>query len=146
MRDIAKVLERWGGWASNDGNGLGYAPIAAGFKGLLPYSSKSRLSCSDDDALVIESCLARLRQKKPDEHALLVAYYLYKVSKRSMARARKKDEKLVRIEIQMAEGFIDGCLAMLDVRLDMDPEVEWEIPQEKTVTRSAKRPVLYTKW
>ncbi|ROP61552.1 antitermination protein Q [Enterobacter sp. BIGb0383] len=146
MRDIAKVLERWGGWAASDGNGLGYAPIAAGFKGLLPWTSKSRLSCSDDDALVIESCLARLRQKKPEEHALLVAYYLYRVSKRSMARARKKDEKLVRIEIQMAEGFIDGCLAMLDVRLDMDPEVEWEIPQEKTVTRSAKRPVLYTKW
>ncbi|ECB4215813.1 antitermination protein Q, partial [Salmonella enterica subsp. enterica serovar Typhimurium] len=24
------------------------------------------------------------------------------------------------IEIQMAEGFIDGCLSMLDVTLDMD--------------------------
>lgn len=146
MRDIAKVLERWGGWASNDSNGLDYAPIAAGFKGLLPYTSKSRLSCSDGDALVIESCLARLKQKKPDEHALLVAHYLYRVPKRSMARARKKDEKLVRIEIQMAEGFIDGCLAMLDIRMDMDPEVEWEIPVEKTVTRSAKRPVLYKQW
>lgn len=139
MRDIAKVLERWGGWASNDSNGLDYASIAAGFKGLLPYSSKSRLSCSDDDALVIESCLARLRQKKPDEHALLVAYYLYRIPKRSMARARKKDEKLVRIEIQMAEGFIDGCLAMLDVRLDMDPEVEWNIPQEKNSNAVRKK-------
>ncbi len=52
----------------------------------------------------------------------------------------------MRIEIQMAEGFIDGCLAMLDVRLDMDPEVEWEIPQGKTVTRSDKKPVLYKQW
>ncbi|HHO0203269.1 TPA: antiterminator Q family protein, partial [Klebsiella quasipneumoniae] len=29
-----------------------------------------------------------------------------------------------RIEIQMAEGFVDGCLAMLDLRLDMDIEVK----------------------
>ncbi|EOM9823858.1 antiterminator Q family protein, partial [Escherichia coli] len=35
-------------------------------------------------------------------------------------RARKKDEKLIRIEIQMAEGFIDGCLSMLDVKLEME--------------------------
>ncbi|MBJ3974399.1 antitermination protein Q, partial [Salmonella enterica subsp. enterica serovar Corvallis] len=25
-----------------------------------------------------------------------------------------------RIEIQMAEGFIDGCLSILDVKLEMD--------------------------
>ncbi|MWP35764.1 antiterminator Q family protein, partial [Escherichia coli] len=38
-------------------------------------------------------------------------------------RARKKDEKLIRIEMQMAEGFIDGCLSMLDITLDMDVEI-----------------------
>ncbi|ENW8578950.1 antiterminator Q family protein, partial [Escherichia coli] len=34
--------------------------------------------------------------------------------------ARKKDEKLIRIEIQMAEGFVEGCLSMLDLCLEMD--------------------------
>jgi hypothetical protein len=58
--------------------------------------------------------------KKPYEHSLLVAHYLYRISKRKIAKTRKKDEKLIRIEIQMAEGFIDGCLSMLDVRLEMD--------------------------
>ncbi|WP_238085262.1 antiterminator Q family protein [Pseudescherichia vulneris] len=120
MRDIQKVLELWGGWAASDSAGVDYSPIAAGFKGLLPQIGKSRLSCTDEDALVIESCLARLKQKKPYEHSLLVAHYLYRVSKRSIARARKKDEKLIRIEIQMAEGFIDGCLSILDVKLSMD--------------------------
>ncbi|EAS3445184.1 antitermination protein Q, partial [Salmonella enterica subsp. enterica serovar Typhimurium] len=43
-----------------------------------------------------------------------------RISKRKIAKVRGKDEKLVRIEIQMAEGFIDGCLSMLDVTLDMD--------------------------
>ncbi|EPE7163207.1 antiterminator Q family protein [Cronobacter sakazakii] len=120
MRDIQKVLELWGGWAASDSSGVDYSPIAAGFKGLLPQTSKLRLTCTDNDALIIEGCLARLKQRKPYEHSLLVAHYLYRVSKRSIARARKKDEKLIRIEIQMAEGFIDGCLSILDVILDMD--------------------------
>ncbi|EQA9056791.1 antiterminator Q family protein, partial [Escherichia coli] len=42
------------------------------------------------------------------------------ISKRKIAKVRGKDEKLVRIEIQLAEGFIDGCLSMLDVNLEMD--------------------------
>lgn len=120
MRDIQMVLERWGGWAANDSSGVDYSPIAAGFKGLLPQTGKSRLSCTDDDALIIEGCLARLQKKKPYEHSLLVAHYLFGISKRKIARARKKDEKVIRIEIQMAEGFIEGCLSMLEVRLEMD--------------------------
>lgn len=114
------VLERWGAWAASDSSGVDYSPIAAGFKGLLPQTSKSRLSCTDDDALIIEGCLARLQKRKPYEHSLLVAHYLYGISKRKIAKARKKDEKLIRIEIQMAEGFIEGCLAILNVSLDMD--------------------------
>ncbi|MBK0080107.1 DUF1133 family protein [Kosakonia sp. S58] len=120
MRDIQKVLEMWGAWAAKDSAGVDYSPIAAGFKGLLPASTQSRLSCTDDDALVIEGCLARLKQKKPYEHSLLVAHYLYRMSKRSIARAKKKDEKIIRTEMKMAEGFIDGCLAMLGVNLNMD--------------------------
>ncbi|HAS1023559.1 TPA: antitermination protein Q [Enterobacter cloacae] len=120
MRDIQMILERWGGWAASDSSGVDYSPIAAGFKGLLPQTSKTRLSCCDDDALIIESCLARLQKKKPYEHSLLVAHYLYGISKRKIAKAQKKDEKIIRIQIQMAEGFIDGCLAMLNVKLQSD--------------------------
>lgn len=120
MRDVQKVLEMWGGWASNDSSGVDYSPIAAGFRGLLPQTTKSRLSCTDNDALIIEACLARLKKRRPNEHSLIVAHYLYGISKRKLARARKKDEKLIRIEIQMAEGFIDGCLCSLGTVLDLD--------------------------
>ncbi len=120
MRDIQKVMELWGGWAASDNSGVDYSPIAAGFKGLLPQTGESRLSCTDDDALIIEGCLARLKKRKPYEHSLIVAHYLYGISKRKLAKARKKDEKIIRIEMQMAEGFIDGCLSMLEIRLDMD--------------------------
>ena len=120
MRNIQMVLERWGAWAASDSSGVDYSPIAAGFKGLLPYTSKTRQACSDSDALIIESCRALLKKRKPYEHSLIVAHYLCGISKRKLARTRKKDEKLIRIEIQMAEGFIDGCISMLGVRLEMD--------------------------
>ncbi|MFH2533758.1 antiterminator Q family protein [Klebsiella pneumoniae] len=120
MRDMQKVLDLWGGWASTDSSGIDYSHIAAGFKGLLPQTGKTRLSCTDNDALIIEGCLARLRDKKPYEHSLLVAHYLYGISKRKIAKIQKKDEKLIRIEIQIAEGFIDGCLSILGVALDLD--------------------------
>ena len=120
MRDIQMVLERWGGWAASDNSGVDYSPIAAGFKGLLPQTGKNRLSCTDADGLIIEGCLARLKKKKPYEHSLLVAHYLYGLSKRKIAKEKKKDEKLIRFEIKMAEGFIEGCLSMLDIRLEMD--------------------------
>lgn len=63
MRDIQMVLDRWGAWAASDSSGVDYSPIAAGFKGLLPYTSKTRQACSDSDALILEGCLARLKQK-----------------------------------------------------------------------------------
>ena len=120
MRDITLVLERWGAWAASDRSGVDYSPIAAGFKGLIPPTNKTRLSCTDDDALIIEGCLAKLKTRKPYEYSLVVMHYLYGISKRKIAIARKKDEKLIRIGIQMAEGFVDGCLSMLDVRLEME--------------------------
>ncbi|HCR0216508.1 TPA: antitermination protein Q [Klebsiella aerogenes] len=120
MRDMQKVLDLWGAWANSEACDIDYSPIAAGFKGLLPQTSRTRIMCTDNDGLIIEGCLAQLMKRKPYEHSLLVAHYLYGISKRKLAKARKKDEKLIRIEIQMAEGFIDGCLAMLDVRLEMD--------------------------
>ncbi|MGG5412751.1 antiterminator Q family protein [Edwardsiella tarda] len=120
MSDISKVLECWGGWAASDYAGVDYSHIAAGFKGLLPQKGKMRLSCTDDDGLIIEGCLAKLKKRKPDEYSLLVAHYLYGISKRKIAKHRRKCEKQIRVEMLLAEGFIDGCLSMLDVRLDME--------------------------
>lgn len=120
MRDIQKVLELWGAWSASDSCSVDYSPIAAGFKGLLPQTSKTRLMCSDNDGLTIEGCMARLKQKRPYDYNLLVGHYVYMVPKRKMAKNRKKSEKQIRIEMQLAEGFIEGCLAMLNVKLDID--------------------------
>lgn len=123
MRDIQMVLERWGNWSKHRiESEVGYSPIAAGFKGLLPESTGG-ISCTENDALIIDTCVGRLKQKRPDEYGLLVDHYIKDISKRALGRKLKLSEGMIRIKFQMAEGFIEGCLAMLDVRLEMDIEV-----------------------
>lgn len=139
-RDIQQVLARWGVWASDDNTCVDWSPVAAGFKGLLPQRSTWRLSCSDDDGLLIDSCVLQLQKvRQPEELDLLMAYYVKGFSKRAMARRRRVDERLIRAKMQIAEGFIEGCLSMLDVRLDMDPEVEIFPSQKSEKTLSAVR-------
>ncbi|WP_415343938.1 antiterminator Q family protein [Enterobacter hormaechei] len=37
-----------------------------------------------------------------------------------LGRKLRLSEGMIRIKFQMAEAFIDGCPAMLDIRLEMD--------------------------
>lgn len=119
MRDIQYILECWGGWAASEGAGVDYSPIAAGFKGLLPSESSQRPSCSDNDGIIIDSCIARLKKLKPSEYELVVAHYRYNVSLRAIARRRACSDGTVRKEMQRAEGFVDGVLCVLNVKLEL---------------------------
>jgi len=120
-RDIQLLMEKFGGWVASDGSGVDYSHIAAGFKGLLPPTKGSlRLTCSDNDGLIIDGCMCQLAKRRPEEHQLLVAHYIYGIPKRKIAQRLKRNEKCIRVDIQLGEGFIDGCLSMLGVILDMD--------------------------
>ncbi|MEG3135505.1 antiterminator Q family protein [Rouxiella sp. T17] len=107
-RDIQTLLDLWGGWAASDNSGLDFSHIAAGFKGLLPSTSKSRLQCNDDEGLVIDSCVAKLKQHRPKEYELVVLHYVYGVSLRAIAKRRKCSDGLVRKELERAVGFMEG--------------------------------------
>ncbi|TDY82972.1 UNVERIFIED_ORG: antitermination protein Q [Pantoea allii] len=120
MRDMSQVLDLWGAWAASDNSGVNWQPIAAGFKDLIPYGKKSRSQCCDDDGIVIDNCVARLRICKPEEYELLMAHYVIGVSLRGIAKKRKCSDGTIRKELQAAEGFIDGCLAMLGATLQME--------------------------
>lgn len=139
-RDIQQVLERWGTWARDNNTGVDWSPIAAGFKGLLPFRPSLRPSCSDDDGLIIDNCVLQLQKvRQPEELNLIIAYYVKGYSKRAIARRRRVDERLIRAKLQIAEGFIDGCLSLLAVRLDMDPEIKIYSPQKSEKSISAVR-------
>ncbi|MEH4659823.1 antiterminator Q family protein [Phytobacter diazotrophicus] len=126
MRDIQMVLERWGTWAASGGDNVDYAPIAAGFKGLLPASRRSRPSCSDDDGLVVNSAVGVLKKKDSYLCSLLEWHYVRGMPLRAMAVKLGISHNHVSVRLQTAEGFIDGCLAALGVPLEMDRECQKE--------------------
>ncbi|ENZ5479597.1 antiterminator Q family protein [Serratia marcescens] len=114
--DMYEVLSRWGVWA-RENSGIDYSPIAAGFKGLLPQPSDGRLSCCDDDGLVIDGCVSRLKKYKPEEYDIVIAHHVYGISLRKIARKRKCSDGTIRKEMRTAEGFIAGCITMLGLQL-----------------------------
>lgn len=113
MRDIYEVMDRWGAWAAADRSGVDWQPIAAGFKGLLPHGKKSRLQCDDDEGLVIDGCVARIRKCKPEEYDLLIAHFVLGISLRLIAKKRRCSDGKIRTQLQSAMGFIDGVLSII---------------------------------
>ncbi|WP_273968300.1 antiterminator Q family protein [Enterobacter cancerogenus] len=124
MRDIQQVLERWGAWAANNHEDVTWASITAGFKGLVPARVKSRPQCCDDDAMILCGCIARLNKNNKDLHDLLVDYYVMGMSFMALARKHGCSDGHIGKKLQKAEGVIEGMLMMLDIRLEMDRNVE----------------------
>ena len=120
MRDIQMVLERWGAWVANNHEDVEWSSVAAGFKGLIPSKVKSRPQCSDDDGLIISSAMTVLKKKEPYQYELLEMYYVYGVTLRALGVKLGISLNQVVIRLQKAEGFIDGCLAMLGVSVEID--------------------------
>ncbi|HGU0906976.1 antiterminator Q family protein [Escherichia coli] len=120
MRDTQMVLERWGAWVANNHEDVEWSSVAAGFKGLIPSKVKSRPQCSDDDGLIISSAMTVLKKKEPYQYELLEMYYVYGVTLRALGVKLGISLNQVVIRLQKAEGFIDGCLAMLGVSLEID--------------------------
>ncbi|WP_313020645.1 antiterminator Q family protein [Atlantibacter hermannii] len=110
MRDMYEVMDRWGAWAASDSSGVDWQPIAAGFKGLLPHGKKSRLQCDDDEGIMIDGCVARLRKYKPEEYELVIAHFVVGISLRKIAKKQKFSDGTIRKNLQNALGFIEGTL------------------------------------
>ncbi|MBS9436912.1 antitermination protein Q [Photorhabdus noenieputensis] len=139
MRNIQQVLECWGGWV-DDATGVNWPPIAAGFKGLIASTHSLRPSCCDNDGLIIDACIAKLQTvDKSEEIEVLFMYYALGISKRSIARLIKVPDIEVRSRLQKGESFVQGCLAMLDIKLEMDDEVQ----KHKKLVRTQKAMVVY---
>lgn len=114
MRDMYEVMDLWGAWAAADSSGVNWQPIAAGFKGLIPHGKKTRLQCNDDEGIMIDGCVARLKQYKPKEYELVIAHFVIGISLRKIAKKRKCSDGTIRKEIYTALGFINGCYSMLN--------------------------------
>lgn len=123
MRDIQLVLERWGGWVASEGSKVGWSPTSAMFKSLLPPTSKARLSCCDNDGMIVDTAVGMLNKAgRSDELDLIMLHYVNDVSKSTLSRWLKCSEGKVRNKIMIAETFIDACIIMSGATLEMD---EW---------------------
>lgn len=121
MRDIQLVLERWGGWAANEGTQVGWCPTSAMFKSLIPPTAKPRLSCCDNDGMIVDTAVGMLKKAgRSDELELIMLHYMKDISKSTLARWLKCSEGKVRNKIMIAETFIDACIIMSGAILEMD--------------------------
>nr|WP_313510732.1 antiterminator Q family protein [Kosakonia sacchari] len=108
------LMDMWGAWAASDNSGVDWQPIAAGFKGLLPHGKKFRLQCDDDEGIMIDGCVARLRKFKPEEYELIIAHFIVGISLRSIAKKRKCSDGTIRKELEKALGFIEGVICAIN--------------------------------
>lgn len=114
MRDMYEVMDLWGAWAASDNSGVDWQPIAAGFKGVLPYGKKSRIQCDDDEGIMIDGCVALLRKYKTNEYDLIIAHFVLGISLRAIAKKNKCSDGTIRKELQTAMGFIEGVMMSLN--------------------------------
>ncbi|KAB7896426.1 antitermination protein [Rouxiella badensis] len=126
MRDISMVLERWGAWAASGKSNHGYPRTAAGLSRLLPASRAGRVSCCDDDGMQLNEAMIRLSKKDEYLCSLIEWYYIDNLNLRVMGKKLGISYNTVAMRLQTAEGFIDGCLWALDIRLEMDRECRKE--------------------
>ncbi|HEJ0180577.1 TPA: antitermination protein [Citrobacter koseri] len=124
MRDIQMVLERWGAWAADNREDVYWPPIAAGFSGLIPSKVRSRLQCCDDDGLIISNIMAGLNSKHQAAHDLLFDYYVFGKTFMQLAREHQCSDGHIGKKLSNAEGIIDGLLMALEIRLEMDRDVQ----------------------
>ncbi|EOV9595200.1 antiterminator Q family protein [Cronobacter dublinensis] len=113
MRDIYELMDQWGAWAASNNSGVDWQPIAVGFKGLLPHVKSTRDQCNDDDGLMIDGCVARLKKYKEEEYNIVIAHFVIGISLRTIARKRKCSDGTIRKQLQSALGFIEGMLSIM---------------------------------
>ncbi|HAV1970630.1 TPA: antitermination protein [Enterobacter hormaechei subsp. steigerwaltii] len=113
MRDMYDIMDRWGAWAAADSSGVDWQPIAAGFKGVLPHGKKLRQQCNDDEGIMIDGCVTRLKKYKPEEYELIIAHFVIGLSLRTISKKQKCSDGTIRKRMQSALGFVDGLLSIL---------------------------------
>lgn len=89
---------------------MDWQPVAAGFKRLLPHGRKSRIQCDDDEGIIIDGCVARLRKYKPAEYELIIAHFVVGISPVQLQRSGNvQTEQFEKICKQLWGLLMDAC-------------------------------------
>lgn len=63
-----------------------YTP--AGFKRLFPHGKKYRLQYDDDEGILLDGCVTRLKKYNLEEYELIIAHFVIGISLRTIAKKR----------------------------------------------------------
>lgn len=124
QRNIQMVMERWGAWAADNKENVYWPSTAAGFSGLIPSKVRSRIQCCDDDGLILSNVMAGLNSKHQAAHDLLFDHYVFGKTFMQLAREHHCSDGHIGKKLSNAEGIIDGLMMALEIRLEMDRDVE----------------------
>ena len=80
------------------------------YKNVVPHGKKSRRQCSNDEGGIIDTCMLRLKQYRIDDYELIIAHFVMGVSLRCLAKINECSDGKIRKKMQMAMGFIAGCI------------------------------------
>jgi hypothetical protein len=69
-----EIMDRWGAWAASDNSGVDWQQLLLGLK-VCYLGKKTRQQCDDDEGIMIDGCVARLRKYKPEEYEFYGSFY-----------------------------------------------------------------------
>lgn len=136
-RNMQEVLERWGRWAASEEYcSLVDWPAMSVTPGRKPEAGKP--GCSDEDGLAIDTCVAHMSTVRDvDDILILGQRFIGGHTTRQIAEVMAIPRMQVRASLNASEAFLNGCLVMQGIRLDMDPVVVLPEP-----LAGAQKPVL----
>ncbi|WP_269446849.1 antiterminator Q family protein, partial [Citrobacter sp. AATXQ] len=105
------------------------------------YLVDTTLSDASDYDQTVHAVRLRLKKHDPLLCVMLEWYYIHCIPVRVMGTKLGISHTQVLKRLQAAEGFIEGCLAMVDVTLEMDIECT----KKNTDTYKAKKVVEFQK-
>src|SRR5690554_7813476 len=108
LSDTQRRLTQWARWAQTSDSGLrmGYNRVS-----LVPAGSVAMPVCSDEQALMVDRAIARLRQRDQSMAEVLVMAYSYGFSLTRIAReAGVGSRERARYLLGAAEAWIDACI------------------------------------
>lgn len=112
LTDTQFLLEQWAKWVLSGGvASIGYPSIQP-FRQLLGSSVKG-ITITDDEALLIDATVARLKKRDPEMGKIVVTYYLSSAGGMGvvkLAQHLKMPEKRVRILLEAGTAWVDGAL------------------------------------
>lgn len=109
MNNIKTTLEMWGNWARCS-TGTEISHINPTFKEAIAAPSSVLLRIDDQQGMLIDSAVCKLKKYDELAYELIIYHYVYRVSQSKLAKHIGKAQSYVTGLLRIAEAFIAGLM------------------------------------